>query len=100
MRLMLVGAVVKEGDRIAQLVLERVSVLFWKGYRGWVLREREVLIWFGRSTRRTWSWWKSWRRVLGALGGLGVRARLGYFYGYGDEGVLCVGVRVTYESCL
>lgn len=31
---MLMGAIVKEGDRIAQLVLERVSVLFWKGYGG------------------------------------------------------------------
>lgn len=41
--LMSMGAIVKEGDRIAQLVLERVSVLFLKWILG-LLGEREVLI--------------------------------------------------------
>jgi hypothetical protein len=60
---------IKVGDRIAQLIVEKVRVEL-----GRVVWAR--LMW-DRLLCQTWWLWRSWRRVLGVLEGLEVRVGSG-----------------------
>jgi hypothetical protein len=60
---------VKVGDRIAQLIVEKVRNVVMCG-RCWRLMVR-------RLSCRMWWWSRSWRRVLGVQGDLEARGVLG-----------------------
>ena len=67
------GSIVKEGDRVAQLVLERVSSPSQLDSR--VGLKGDFVLTVLRYIRLRSSWWRSWKKASGAREGLEVRAR-------------------------